>query len=126
MQQLAPELPPEGWVGICRLAKEEVVAVAHELSCLLLLSQTLPSILRGKRACLSATSKVLQEAGPASSGSYWNSRPDSLSCSSTWSPGSGPELPPPPRTLEMWLMTKRRYESRLWLHQLWKQIMGIF
>lgn len=42
------------------------------------------------------------------------------------SPMSGSEHPPPPPTLEMWPMTKRRHQSRLWLHQLWKQIMGIF
>lgn len=39
------------------------MAVAHELSCLLLLSQTLPSILRGKQACLSATFYFEREAG---------------------------------------------------------------
>lgn len=47
------------------------------------------------------------------------------SYSPTQSPASALHAPPLP-TLQMWLVTKRGHGCRLWFHQLWKQIMGIF
>lgn len=59
-------------MGICQLVMEKGVGSGpshYELCPLLLLTQTLPSILReGQRAYLSATSKVLQDTGVALSG----------------------------------------------------------
>lgn len=80
-----------GRVGLC-------CPFHHELYHLLLLTQTLPSILGGER------SRLIQVPPPRFFGmqemphwdAYWNSRPpDSSCCNLTPSPVSGPELPTP-------------------------------
>lgn len=100
LREVTANLSPKGWVGVYQVDKEKGVGRVglccpfhHELYHLLLLTQTLPSILGGER------SRLIQVPPPRFFGmqemphwdAYWNSRPpDSSCCNLTPSPVSGP------------------------------------